>query len=309
MKSLLVIQTYILIIGGCMSQQMNIKPFKPEKSFIFSPDVTINFESSGNHGPAVVFLHGYGASIVAWNDIRNKMPSGYKLFFIDLKGFGYSSKPKDKRYSLSDQADIVAKFIVDNKLKEVVLVGHSYGGGVALLTYMKFLENPSNPIKKMVLIDSAGYTFNFPFFIDYLRTPVINILILNLVPSKYRAEHTLKRLYCDQSKVTEEKVLRYSFFFDMPGSHYSFVQAAKRILPQNHKEIVESFKLISVPTLVIWGRNDPIIPLTDAYRFQADISRTCVRIIDECGHIPHEEKPEETAKIIADFLSQNDKTD
>jgi pimeloyl-ACP methyl ester carboxylesterase len=92
----------------------------------------------------------------------------------------------------------------------------------------------------------------------------------------------------------------------MPGSHNALVQTAKQILPDNHEGIIGQIKLINVPTLIVWGRNDPIIPLKNAFRFQADISNAQVRVIDNCGHIPQEEKPEETAKAIFEFLCEDE---
>lgn len=288
--------------SGCAGNEMKERQFVPRYAFQYSEGVNINFEKVGDQGPAIVFLHGFGASLNTWSDIRNSLPQGFRYYFVDLKGFGFSSKPNDKKYSLSDQADIIAKFIREHDFEQVVLVGHSYGGGVALFTYMKFVGSESNPIKKMILIDSAGYTFRFPFFIDFLRTPIINAFVLNVVPKKYRAKHTLNKLFYDKAKVTKERIHRYSFFFDMPGSHKSFVRAAKQVLPEDHEEVVKRIKEIDVLTLILWGRNDPIIPVDDAYKFQADISLSEVTVIEECGHVPHEEKPEEISGVVSNFL-------
>lgn len=286
-----------------MEQEINKESFQPKRTFHFSKDVQINFEKSGERGPSIIFLHGFGASLVSWYDIKDALPKGFQLYLLDLKGFGYSSKPKDGKYSMLDQAEIIEGFILTYNLDQVILVGHSYGGGIALGTYLNFHNKKYNPIKKIVLIDSAGYTQKFPFFINYLRTPIINFLLFNLVPSKIRAEGLLERLFHDDSKVTKERILRYSFFYDMPESHYSFAQAAKQILPKNYKEKVKQIKLVKVPTLIIWGRNDPIIPVKDAFKFEKDISNAQVQIVENCGHIPHEENPEETAKILEEFLS------
>jgi pimeloyl-ACP methyl ester carboxylesterase len=272
-------------------------------TFHFSKNVEINFEKGGNEGPAVIFLHGFGDSLATWSGIRNAMPKDYQLYFIDLKGCGYSSKPNDGKYSAVDQAEIITAFIDRQGLKRVILVGHSFGGAVALLTYMNFHNNPVNPIEKIVLIDSAGYNQKLPFFIAILRIPVVNSLVLNLLPGEFQAEHTLRNLIYDKSKLTRDKILRYEMFYAMPGSHNALIQTAKQIVPVNHEEIIKKIKLINVPTLIMWGRNDPIIPVENAFKFQADISGAKAKIIDNCGHIPQEEKPEEAIKAIAEFLS------
>jgi len=300
------ILTCSLLLNGCANQKMMKESIQTGQTFRFSKNVKINFEKSGNRGPAMIFLHGFGDSLATWNDVRNAMSDEYQLYCIDLKGFGYSSKPKDGRYSVLDQAEIITEFIASYCLKRVILIGHSFGGAVALFTYMNFHNNPTNPIEKIVLIDSAGYNQKLPFFITILRTPIINSLVLNLLPSEFQAEYTLRKLVYDKSKLTKDKILRYSFFYNMPGSHNALVQTAKQILPDNHEEIIGQIKLINLPTLILWGRNDPIIPLKNAFRFQTDISNSQVRIIDNCGHIPQEEKPEETAKAIVEFLCKNE---
>lgn len=305
MKNYVLIFICSMLLNGCANQEMIKCPFQHSQTFHFSEDVQINFEKRGDQGPAVIFLHGFGASLATWNEITGAFSTeDYQLYFVDLKGFGYSSKPKDGKYSILDQAEIITEFILRNNLEHVILVGHSYGGGVALLTHINFHKSPKNPIEKMVLIDSAGYTQKLPFFVEYLKTPVVNFLILNFVPHKMRAEQTLKKAFYDNSKVTEDKIHQYSQFFDMPGSHNSFVQTAKQILPKNYKTIIDQFKLVEVPTLIIWGRNDSIMPLDDAYKFQTDIRNSMVRVVEDCGHIPQEEKPEETAKLIIEFLQE-----
>ncbi len=306
MGSFVFILACSLLLNGCASQKMMKESIQAGRTFHFSENVKINFEKNGNRGPTVIFLHGFGDSLATWKDIRNVMSDEYQLYCIDLKGCGYSSKPKDSKYSVSDQAEIITKFIVRYNLKRVTLIGHSFGGAVALFTYMNFHNGCINPIEKIVLINSAGYKQKFPFFISILRIPIVNSLVLNLLPSEFQVEHTLRKLVYDKSKLTKDKILRYSFFYNMPGSHNALVQTAKQILPKNHKEITEQIKLINVPTLIVWGRNDPIIPLKNAFRFQTDISNAQVRIIDNCGHIPQEEKPEETAKAIVEFLYKNE---
>ena len=305
MKKIALVFTFSMLLNGC-ANEMTEYPFQPSQQFHFSEDMQVNFEKSGNHGTAVIFLHGFGASLASWNEMRQVFPAkDYQLYFIDMKGFGYSSRPRDGKYSINDQAEIITQFIVKHNFTRVVLVGHSYGGGVALLTYLNFHKCPNNPINKMVLIDSAGYTQTLPWFVSVLKTPVIDFLILKFVSRNMRAEQTLKHLFYDKSKVTKDKINQYSMFFDMEGSHYSFTQAAKQAMPKNHKEIIDQIKLIDIPTLIIWGRNDPIIPVNDAYKFQTDIQDSVIAVVEDCGHIPQEEMPEDTAKLILDFLNRN----
>ena len=94
---------------------------------------------------------------------------------MDLKGFGLSSKPHDGKYSAKDQAEIVTAFIEQNGFADLALVGHSYGGAVALLTYFKLLDKGlGSRVLSLVLLDSAGYVQRLPFFVLLPRIPVVN---------------------------------------------------------------------------------------------------------------------------------------
>src|SRR5947209_10945987 len=154
----------------------------------------------------------------------------------------------------------------------------------------------------MVLIDAAGYIQSLPFFVDVLRIPIINWVAMNLVPSTIRAKFTLDRLFYDTTKVSDERISRYAKYFDQPGSSYSFIEAARQLIPEDPESIVEKIKTIKVPTLIIWGENDPAIHVDYAYRFKKDIADSQIVIIPTCGHIPNEEKPAETVRAIVNFL-------
>jgi pimeloyl-ACP methyl ester carboxylesterase len=304
----IVILFVILLLNVGCSSIMPTKNLVPSQTFNFSDNVQINYQTVGNGESPIILLHGFGASILSWDDIKDKFPKKYKLYLIDLKGFGFSSKPDDDKYSIADQADVINKFIEYFQMTDVTLIGHSYGGGVAILTYLNYLsEFETSRIKKLILIDSAGYEQDFPFFIGNLRIPIINKIILNVFSAEFRAKFTLKKLFFDNSKVTDEKILQYSTFFDMPGSHNSFIKSAEQILPENYKHLTSTYNRINIPTLIIWGENDSIISIKYAHKFKDDIKNSELVIIDRCGHIPHEEKPDETIKIIKDFLERQEK--
>ena len=113
--------------------------YPPQHTFLYSDSVAINYEVTGTGDKPIVFLHGFGLSTTSWNDIRVWFPNDeFKYYFLDLKGFGYSSKPRDGKYSFLDQAKIIVDFLEYNSLDEVILVGHSYGGGAALFRVIFF---------------------------------------------------------------------------------------------------------------------------------------------------------------------------
>ena len=277
----------------------------PGNTFQYSENVLINYEVFGDGPTPILFLHGFGASLNSWNDIKNFFPlDKFKLFLIDLKGFGFSSKPKDNEYTIENQAKIISAFIEKNNLHNVVVIGHSYGGGVGILLQLELTKQGKELIDKLILIDGAAYINDLPFFIKILRIPILNRLSF-LSSSRYRAIYTLKRLFFDREKITEEKINRYATFFSEQNSHYSFVKAAKQIVPNKYDSLTNEYKNIKIPVQIIWGKNDPIIPMETASKLNLIFPKSRLEIISDCGHIPQEECPEQTYKIIDKFLNNH----
>ena len=274
-------------------------------TFYYSDKIQINYEIHGSGTSTLVFLHGFGASVETWRDIQSPLSKGNTLFFLDLKGFGLSSKPDDGKYSLEDQAEIVLTFLKAHNLRDITLVGHSYGGAVAIFTYLKDRSGHApGIIRRLVLIDAAAYVQKFPYFIDILRKPFMNWIVMNLVPTRLMASFVLHNLFYGESKLSEERITRYAEYFSQPGSYNSFVECARQIIPANPDSISTLIKTITVPTLIIWGANDPAIPLEEGQRLHQDIRNSKLAIIPNCGHIPHEESPEESLNAILNFLEQ-----
>jgi pimeloyl-ACP methyl ester carboxylesterase len=252
--------------------------------------------------PAVL-LHGFGASLEMWREIQPYLEPHLLLHMVDLKGFGLSSKPDDNRYSIDDQAAIMAAFIEQLDLKGVCLIGHSYGGAVALTTYLKLAEKKcAGRIQSLVLIASPAAVQSLPFFIWPLRTPGLNLLA-RLTPSRTRARFVLSHICYDPRMATRERVDRYARFHDLPGSHQALITAAEQIIPEDPDAALNRLSGIRAPVLIIWGDHDQVV-----YRWQADLLRERIPnsklvVISRCGHLPHEEHPEQTSRAILDFLA------
>jgi pimeloyl-ACP methyl ester carboxylesterase len=292
----------ILLVSGCsfdVTRQTN----DPKRTFVYSDQIRISYEVHGKGNSPLVFLHGFGASVETWRDVQSRLAHGNKLYLLDLKGFGLSSKPDDGKYSLQDQADVVLAFIKSQNLHNVTLVGNSYGGAVCLYTYWKDRSaHDEGSIRRLILIDAAAYVRPLPLFIDILRRPVINWVVMNLVPAEMIATVVLFQLFHDPARLSYERIARHAEFFDQPGSYNSFVECAKQLIPANPDSVTAFIKTIEVPTLILWGADDPVIPVEDAYRLHQDIRTSRLVILPHCGHIPHEEAPEESLEAILNFL-------
>jgi pimeloyl-ACP methyl ester carboxylesterase len=124
----------------------------------------LNFESTGSGRP-VVALHGYGASLFSWRHLPPALPDR-KVIRIDLPGHGGSPARMDGRYTLSDHARLIIDFIEEQGLGEFDLIGHSIGGGVALMIAIELSERRGNSIKSLTLVDSIALPQSLPWFLS-----------------------------------------------------------------------------------------------------------------------------------------------
>ncbi len=275
------------------------------KTFFYE-GVKIKYDEIGS-GEPIILLHGFGVSSYSWHLISKPLSQKNKLFLIDLKGFGSSDKPLDDKYSISDQAEIILSFIQKNNLQNLILIGHSMGGVVALQTVLQCIKTGNNFLKGLILIDSPAYKQRLPLFIQILRIPVLNKLIFSFLPVKLCTKLLLRKTFFNDNKITDEMVKNYSRSLDMTGSSHALIATANKIVPENTDEITSKYKEIKIPTLIIWGEDDKIIPLPTGQHLEQTIPNSKLVIILDCGHMPQEEKPEETTEIISEFLESIEK--
>ena len=271
--------------------------------------ISINFEHRINpkaSGATVVLVHGFGASLESWNDIIDSLSARHSVLRFDLRGHGRSAKPIDQAYSLADQAQILKSLISKLALGQVHLVGHSYGGGVVLMSYLSELGNnrTTTAVRSLVLIDSAGYRQDFPFFITAVEKPALQFLA-NLFPATIRARVLLTKIMKVQAQVSDERIHRYAKYFDLPGSSHAIGEAARALIPPDIDMWIAKYKEIAVPCQIIWGEEDPAIPVEMGYRFAQDIAASKISVLAHTGHIPHEERPDEVISILLKFFKSN----
>lgn len=278
-------------------------------TFQISTGIFLNYKKLGEGTRTLITLHGFGASLDTWNDIVPDLEPHYRLVMLDLLGFGLSARPKSFAYTIQEQAEAVASFIefvaAQSGGGPVTLVGHSYGGSVALVAIGILRDRNELLVDRLILIDALGFPkrVHFPFYINILRVPILNRLALNVTSDTFRARWVLKRVFFRRSLVTSERVCRYAQFFDTPGSHTAFIRTAVQLGNNAGIEHLSTqIAKIDIPTLIIWGAHDRLIPPPQADLLHQAISNSQEAPFLESGHVPHEERPAETASLIEKFL-------
>jgi pimeloyl-ACP methyl ester carboxylesterase len=264
----------------------------------------LNYAIYGTTGEPLLAIHGLGASMYSWREFvkeQNTFP-GYQIILIDLKGAGNSLKPHDKNYSILTQRDLVLQFIEELNLKNLTLVGNSYGGAVSLIVALKLIEQNPGLLSKLILIDSGGYDKLLPWYLKLLRTPVLGWLALHILSPKQSADTVLKNAYYNDDLITKSQIAAYAEPIGSPGGRYALLQTAKGVIPKDIKKINEQYPSINVPTFILWGLDDKVIPLTIGKMLHAAIPGSRLELIKDCGHVPQEEKPAETICWMREFL-------
>lgn len=253
-------------------------------------------------GKPVLCIHGFGASLFSWRNFVTPISAGYQLILIDLKGSGDSPKPPDSHYSSKDHADLIYKFIIDHNLQDLTLVGNSFGGSLSLLLSLMLMDHEPGRLRALVLIDPGAYKQFIPGYVKLIGIPILGALAVYLSPAKMMAKNILKLAYYDKNKITADQIDAYAAPLAAPGGRHALIETGKQIMPPNIDELTARYKDINLPTLIIWGKQDKIISPDAGELLHQDISTSTLKWIDHCGHVPQEEKPEETIPLVLNFL-------
>jgi pimeloyl-ACP methyl ester carboxylesterase len=265
----------------------------------------LHFSIYGKSGDPILAIHGLGASMYSWREfLKEPRPfKDYQLILIDLKGAGDSPKPRDNNYSILTQRDLVLQFIRDRKFKNLTLIGNSYGGAVSLLLAIELCKKENNGVlSKLILLDSGGYNLRLPEHLRILRTPIVGWLAVHLLPPKQQAKKVLRDSYYDKHKITKPQIAEYARPIGLPGGRDALLKTGQQAIPDNFEEHIKLYPTINVPTLILWGIDDEIIPVKIGLMLHMAISGSRLELINNCGHVPQEERPAETICWIREFL-------
>ena len=283
--------------------------YRNDKSFLYRIEngATVHIRDEGNRaGPPLILLHGAYASVHAWEPWVKELGDKFRLISIDLPGHGLTGAIPGGDYSRANMSRTLDQIVRLMKLERVVIAGHSMGGGVAL---QYALDHPEK-IRGLILIGSSGMrratdeevpsTFGLAD-ISWLQP------ILRYVTPRFMIAGALRDSVADPDTfVTDEKVTRYWELIRMTGSREAMLQR------QNLRGTVAPLEgrlgEITVPTLLIWGAQDKLVPLAQGVRMNGAIFNSRLVAYPDIGHLPMEEAPLLTAaeaRAFADALAAN----
>lgn len=267
------------------------------------PPVRLAVREAGK-GKPILLLHGLGASSYTWREITPPLAKTNRVIALDLKGFGDSEKPLDDAYSIADQARLVQDYMARRDLRGVTLVGHSFGGAVAMAIALDDANAARPRVEKLVLIDSLAYQQPIPFFFKVLRTPIIGELGMNLIPPDLQIARALAVAYHHDDRVKDETIATYATPLQTEGGRHALLRTVESLMNENAEVYAARYRSLKTPALLIWCAHDRIVPLRFGKRLWQDLPNAKIDVIEECGHIPQEEEPGETLAAIQGFAGR-----
>lgn len=275
----------------------------PPSDFIDVKGQLVHFRDEGPRDDPlpVVLVHGTSASLHTWEGWVRALKSRRRVITFDLPGFGLTG-PFAGQYTPDDYSgDAYARFVLDLldalKLQRVVIGGNSLGGEVAWRT--AFLA--PQRVAQLILVDASGPAFtpiSIPLGFRIARIPVLNRISEYLLPRPLVAQG-LADVYGDPSKVTPDLVDRYYELTLREGNRRALALRVQHLVAGAQSERIATLKL---PTLILWGSLDKLIPPAIAREFQQQIAGSQLVMLEGLGHVPHEEDPARSVQPVLGFL-------
>ncbi|MGM9969726.1 MAG: alpha/beta fold hydrolase [Anaeroplasma sp.] len=228
----------------------------------------ICYEAIGE-GEPIILLHGWGASKETFKKLSKELSNQFRVYCIDLPGFGESEIGLP--LNVYEVTELIYKFVVALKIDNPILLGHSYGGRIAIIYSSKY------KVKKLILVSSAG------------------------IKNKLKLSKRIKIKVYKSLKKMGIKV-------KMGSKDYLNADNVKRAMLVNavNTDLTEEMKKISIPTLLIYGNRDDTTPLLLAHKIEENINNSVLIIMEDCGHFLYLEKPTIFLMILNSFLLSNE---
>ena len=280
-------------------EELKTKYANESSQFIPMDGMDVHYRDEGNLNDSlpIVLIHGTGASLHTFDAWTEDLKKEYRVVRMDLPAYGLTGPLPDRQYSIANYVKFIEHFLAKKGIEKCILGGNSLGGQIA---WQFTVKNP-NIVEKLILIDAAGYTMkskSVPIAFRAALVPGLNKLFTFITPP-FLAKASVENVYADKSKVSEELANRYFELTLRAGNRQAFVDRMNMSREMNGSELIPT---IQQPTLILWGAEDALITPETAYRFQEDLPNDTLVILENSGHVPMEESPEESLKAVLGFL-------
>jgi pimeloyl-ACP methyl ester carboxylesterase len=265
----------------------------------------------GGQGPALVLIHGITGSSETWSEVLPRLAQHHTVIAPDLLGHGQSAKPKGD-YSLGAYASGIRDLLVALEIERATFVGHSLGGGVAMQLAYQFPER----LDRLVLVSSGGLGREVHLVLRLTALPGAEYVLPLLVAQPLRdvagaVAGVMGRVGFRPSPDVEEVATGFTSLGDV-DARQAFIHTARAIIDFEGQRVSATDRLYlaeNVPSLLVWGENDRIIPMAHGEAAQELMPGSRLEIVPEAGHFPHRDDPMRFVELITEFVAETTPAD
>ena len=253
-------------------------------------------DSGPRDAPAILLLHGFGASLQAWDDWAPALEKNLRVLRIDIPGFGLSGPAVNQDYS--DAADVARVIAVMDQLgvQQVIVAGHSMGGRIA---WNLAAAHPER-VSKLVLISPDGFPDPNAKSDKTYEVPALLGLLPYSLPQWALRMGGVAPAFADDSQLTPQMMQRYHDMMLAPGVRTALLE---RMRQTRNSDPVSRLQSIKAPTLLLWGEKDAFIPVSNAQDYLKAMPQAKLVTLPGVGHVLHEEAPQASVQAVLGFLS------
>ncbi|OGR24522.1 MAG: hypothetical protein A2139_01465 [Desulfobacca sp. RBG_16_60_12] len=251
-------------------------------------------------GPDLVLLHGLGASSFSWRHNRAFLSRHFRVITPDLPGHGRSPAPLDADYRTETLLQGVLNFLDWHGIETLALGGNSLGGGLSLLLAH---AQPAR-VSALVLLAPAAALTRVPYAFLPLRLPVLGAAAAILL-GPWLLPWFMRLVYCHPEPLIPEAMAGYAPPYRELRRRLALRQVCRQLEIRPLAEIAALLRVLTLPTALIWGEQDLILPPAQGRWMKAHLPQTEFHLLPQVGHAPQEEAPEPVNKIIIDFLRRS----
>ena len=254
---------------------------------------------SRGKGDPVIFIHGFPTSSHLWRDVVPLVPAGHRMVVLDLLGYGRSDRPGTHELSITAHGGRVLALMDALRIRRAALVGHDLGGGIA---QQLAVDHPER-VSRIALISSVGFDAWPPRELKLAQSALSFARRMPAKPLLSALRRALKGAYedADHGARSVEMYLRP---FESPGGREALIAHVVALDPEETVALAPRLAQLGLPVSVIWGAEDPFIPLALGRQLQQAIPRATLDVIEGVRHFPPETAPGAVGRVLADWLSR-----
>jgi pimeloyl-ACP methyl ester carboxylesterase len=275
-------------------EKLKAKYANGQSRFITIDGLLVHYRDEGKGFP-LLLLHGAPSSLHTFDRLTAELSKKYRVIRLDLPGYGLTGPNAAGDYSLQSYMRFLDSFFAVLNVKSCYLAGNSFGGKLAC----EYAYEKPQRVKKLVLLAASGYPLKDEgvLAVKMARNPLLRRVVRYVTP-RYFVGMNLREVFGPSQSVPEETVDRYYELMLRTGNRDTFIAVCNR----EPDDIPGHIRTLRLPTLILWGSDDSVIPARYAESFHRDIPASRLIVYDGVGHIPQEVIPERMSADMRAFL-------